>query len=98
MRATWRRACALGVGGLFVLCSNLALADDSYKEVQNGQDQSVVSLFKLDADGVNATRAKVKLGRTSVNTVEIVSGLKEGDQVILSDMSQYDAFDRVRLK
>jgi HlyD family secretion protein len=63
-----------------------------------GQDQSVVSLFKLDADGVNAARVKVKLGRTSVNTVEIVSGLKEGDQVILSDMSQFDAFDRVRLK
>jgi len=63
-----------------------------------GQDQSVVSLFRLDSDGVNAARVKVKLGRTSVNTVEIVSGLKEGDQVILSDMSQFDAFDRVRLK
>jgi len=46
MKATWRRACALGVGSLFVLCSNLALADDSYKETQNGQDQSVV--FKDD--------------------------------------------------
>ncbi len=63
-----------------------------------GQEQSVVSLFRLDADGVNAARVKVKLGRTSVNTVEILSGLKEGDQVILSDMSQFDAFDRVRLK
>jgi HlyD family secretion protein len=63
-----------------------------------GQDQSVVSLFKLESDGVNAARVKVKLGRTSVNTVEIVTGLKEGDQVILSDMSQFDAFDRVRLK
>lgn len=63
-----------------------------------GQDQSVVSLFKIDADGVNAARVKVKLGRTSVNTVEIVSGLREGDSVILSDMSPYDAFDRVRLK
>lgn len=63
-----------------------------------GQDQSVVSLFKLEPDGVNATRVKVQLGRTSVNTVEIIKGLKEGDQVILSDMSQYDAFDRVRLK
>jgi HlyD family secretion protein len=63
-----------------------------------GQEQSVVSLFKIDPDGVNAARAKVKLGRTSVNTVEILSGLKEGDQVILSDMSPFDAFDRVRLK
>jgi HlyD family secretion protein len=63
-----------------------------------GQEQSVVSLFKIDQDGVNAARVKVKLGRTSVNTVEILSGLKESDQVILSDMSQFDAFDRVRLK
>jgi len=46
MKATWRRACAIGVGGLFVLCSNLALADDSYKETMAGQDQSVV--FKDD--------------------------------------------------
>jgi HlyD family secretion protein len=63
-----------------------------------GQEQSVVSLFRLDPDGVNAARVKVKLGRTSVNFVELLSGLKEGDQVILSDMSQFDAFDRVRLK
>ncbi len=63
-----------------------------------GQEQSVVSLFKIDPDGVNAERVKVQLGRTSVNTVEILKGLKEGDQVILSDMSPYDAFDRVRLK
>jgi HlyD family secretion protein len=63
-----------------------------------GQEQSAVSLFRMEADGVNASRVKVKLGRTSVNTVEILEGLKEGDQVILSDMSQYDAFDRIRLK
>jgi HlyD family secretion protein len=63
-----------------------------------GQEQSVVSLFRLEPDGVNASRVKVKLGRTSVNFVELLSGLKEGDQVILSDMSQFDAFDRVRLK
>ncbi len=47
---------------------------------------------------MHASRTKVTLGRTSVNTVEIKAGLKEGDQVILSDMSQFDAFDRVRLK
>jgi HlyD family secretion protein len=63
-----------------------------------GQEQSVISLFKLDDDGVNCTRVKVAIGKTSVNTVEVKSGLKQGDQVILSDMSQYDAFDRIRLK
>ena len=63
-----------------------------------GQEQSVISLFRLEADGVHATRTKVTVGRTSVNTVEVKDGLKVGDQVILSDMSQFDAFDRVRLK
>jgi HlyD family secretion protein len=63
-----------------------------------GQEQSVVGLFKIQADGVNAERTQVKLGRSSVNTVEILSGLKVGDQVILSDMSAYDAYDRIRLK
>jgi len=47
---------------------------------------------------VHASRAKVMVGRASVNTVEIREGLQVGDQVILSDMSQFDAFDRVRLK
>jgi HlyD family secretion protein len=63
-----------------------------------GQEQSVVGLFRLEEDGQTATRAKVGLGRASVNTVEIRSGLKAGDQVILSDMSAWDGFDRVRLK
>ncbi len=63
-----------------------------------GQEQSVISLFKLDEDGVTCTRTKVSIGKTSVNTVEVKAGLKQGDQVILSDMSQYDAFDRIRLK
>ncbi len=63
-----------------------------------GQDQSVVGLFKVDADGVNAQRVQVKLGVSSVNQIEILSGLKVGDQVILSDMSAYDAYDRIRLK
>ncbi len=63
-----------------------------------GQDQSVVGLFKIGADGANAERVQVKLGRSSVNTIEILSGLKVGDQVILSDMSAYDAYDRIRLK
>jgi HlyD family secretion protein len=63
-----------------------------------GQEQSTVGLFKLTDDGSGAERTQVKLGRSSVNTVEILSGLKVGDQVILSDMSAWDAFDRIRLK
>lgn len=61
-----------------------------------GQEHSTVGLFKLDADG-QAARTQVKLGRSSVNTIEIVEGLKPGDQVILSDMSAWDAFERIRL-
>jgi HlyD family secretion protein len=63
-----------------------------------GQEQSTVGLFKILTDGVNAERVQVKLGRSSVNTMEVLSGLKVGDQVILSDMSAYDAYDRIRLK
>jgi len=63
-----------------------------------GQDQSVVGLFKMSDEGGNAERVQVKLGRSSVNTIEVLSGLKVGDQVILSDMSAYDAYDRIRLK
>jgi HlyD family secretion protein len=63
-----------------------------------GQEASTVSLFKLEGDGVNANRVQVKLGKSSVNQMEIVSGLAVGDTVILSDMSAWDAFDRVRLR
>jgi len=63
----------------------------------SGQEHSAVGLFRLQADGT-ATRVQVKLGRTSVNEVEIVSGLSAGDQVILSDMSNWDAVDRIRLQ
>lgn len=62
-----------------------------------GQAEGTVGLFRLGPGGTEATRLKVQLGRASVNTVEIVSGLKEGDQVILSDTSAWDAFDRLRL-
>jgi HlyD family secretion protein len=61
-----------------------------------GQEQSTVGLFKLNADG-EATRTNVKLGRSSVNQIEIVDGLQPGDQVILSDMSAQDQFDRIRI-
>lgn len=63
-----------------------------------GQDQSTVGIFKMDSDGAEASRVQVTLGKSSVNTVEIVSGLQAGDKVILSDMSAWDAFERVRLK
>jgi HlyD family secretion protein len=63
-----------------------------------GQEKSTVEIFKLDPDGKGASRVKVDLGRSSVNTVEIVKGLNEGDQVILSDMSRWDKYDRVRLE
>jgi HlyD family secretion protein len=62
-----------------------------------GQEQSSVGLFALQPDG-SATRVSVKLGRSSVNVVEILSGLNVGDQVVLSDMSAWDGYDRVRLQ
>jgi len=62
-----------------------------------GQERSTVGIFKLDAEGVYATRAQIQLGRSSVNTIEIVNGLQPGDRVILSDMSQWDTHDRVKL-
>jgi len=62
-----------------------------------GQAQSTVSLFKVVNGGKDAVRVQVKLGRTSVNTVEILQGLSVGDEVVLSDMSRWDSFDRIRL-
>src|SRR5271157_924877 len=62
-----------------------------------GQPNSTVGIFKLDEEGNGAARVQVKLGRSSVNTVEILEGLKPGDRVVLSDMSTWDAFNRIRL-
>lgn len=62
-----------------------------------GQEHSTVGLFKLTENG-EAVRVNVKLGRSSVQTIEVVEGLQPGDEVILSDMSAWDAFDRVRLR
>jgi HlyD family secretion protein len=62
-----------------------------------GQPNSTVGIFKLDEEGNGAAREQVKLGRSSVNTVEILEGLKPGDRVVLSDMSTWDAFNRIRL-
>jgi HlyD family secretion protein len=61
-----------------------------------GQADSTVGMFKLMPNG-EAHRTQVKLGRSSVNQIEVVDGLHEGDQVVLSDMSNWDAFDRVKL-
>ena len=63
-----------------------------------GQENSTISMFKLDATGNGASRVQVKTGRASVNLIQIDSGLKEGDTVILSDMSRWDNTDRVRLE
>ena len=64
----------------------------------HGEANSTVGIFKVIDDGKEATRVQVQLGRTSVNTVEIVKGLEIGDKVILSDMSAWDNYDRVQLK
>ncbi len=63
-----------------------------------GQQDSTVQLFKVDPDGKYATAIKVTFGRASVNTIEVKTGLNVGDKVILSDMSQYDAYDRIKLE
>ena len=63
-----------------------------------GSEQSNVTLFRLRPDSDEAVRVRVRFGKSSVNTVEVLEGLKPGDKVVLSDMSAWDAFDRVRLK
>jgi len=74
------------------------LADVVYMDRPvSGEPGSTIGIFKIDPDGKGATRVNVKLGRASVNTIEVLDGLKVGDRVILSDMSQYDAYSRIRL-
>jgi multidrug resistance efflux pump len=63
-----------------------------------GQENSTISLFKLGPDGHEAVRVPVKVGRASVNSIQIVDGLHEGDTVVLSDMSRWDNTDRIRLQ
>jgi HlyD family secretion protein len=62
-----------------------------------GQEHSSSEIFRLDADGTYASRTPVQFGRSSVSTIEIVKGLEPGDRVILSDMSQWDTHDRIKL-
>lgn len=64
----------------------------------NGQADSKIGIFKIIDDGSEAVRVNVMLGKSSVNTIEVKEGLKVGDKVILSDMSQWDQYDRIRLK
>jgi HlyD family secretion protein len=63
-----------------------------------GQEDSTISLFRLDGDSNGAVRVPVKVGRASVNSIQIIEGLHEGDTVILSDMSRWDSTDRIRLE
>ena len=62
-----------------------------------GQENSTISLFRLDSSGKGAVRVPLKVGRASVNSIQVLEGLHEGDTVILSDMSRYDNTDRIRL-
>jgi HlyD family secretion protein len=61
------------------------------------QQERLVTLFRVDPDRRGAVRVKVRFGRSSVNTIEVIEGLTVGDQVLLSDMSTWDAYDRIRL-
>jgi multidrug resistance efflux pump len=63
-----------------------------------GQENSTISLFRLGPDGREASRVPVKVGRASVNSIQVVDGLHEGDTVVLSDMSRWDNTDRIRLQ
>jgi len=63
-----------------------------------GQENSTITLFKLNPEGQGALRVPVKVGRASVNSIQVIEGLHEGDTVILSDMSRWDNTDRIRLE
>jgi len=62
-----------------------------------GNENTTLSLFRLDADGKTATRVPVKVGRASVESIQVIEGLKQGDVVILSDMSRYENVEHIRL-
>lgn len=63
-----------------------------------GQAQQTIGMFKLTPDGQEAARTQVRLGRTSVSTVEVVDGLREGDQVVISDTTSMDSYTRIRVR
>ena len=62
------------------------------------QENTTIGLYRIEADGKHASRVAVDLGRSSVDTIEIVEGLDEGDRVILSDTSRWDDNERIRLR
>jgi multidrug efflux pump subunit AcrA (membrane-fusion protein) len=62
------------------------------------QPDGTLGLFRLAPGSSEATRVQVRIGRTSVNSVEVLGGLAEGDQVVLSDMTAWDAVERVKLR
>ena len=63
-----------------------------------GNENSTLSLFKLSPDGKFAQRVQVQVGRASVNSIQVLGGLQQGDTVILSDMSKWDSNDRIRIE
>jgi HlyD family secretion protein len=63
----------------------------------HGQENGTITVFKVDPDGRGASRVRITLGKASVNIIEVISGLDVGDRVILSDMSEWDKYDRIRL-
>ena len=63
-----------------------------------GEEKSTIGVFKLDRDGKTASRVQVAIGRSSASSVEILQGLKEGDEVILSDMSRWEQYQRIQLE
>ena len=63
-----------------------------------GQPESTIQMFKLVDEGETAIRVPVELGKSSVNTIEIIKGLDQGDEVILSDVSRWDGEDRLRIR
>jgi multidrug efflux pump subunit AcrA (membrane-fusion protein) len=75
-----------------------SLADVVYMDRPvSGEQNTTIGIFKIDSDGKGAQRTNVKLGMASTNTIQVLDGLKVGDKVILSDMSQYDSYQRIRL-
>lgn len=64
----------------------------------SAQSGAEVSLFRLEPDGIHASRVTVRFGRTSVNTVEVLEGLREGESIVLSDLSQFESAKRIRLR
>ena len=64
----------------------------------SAQSGAEASVFRLEPDGEHASRVSVRFGRTSVNTVEVLDGLREGEGIVLSDLSQFDSAKRIRLR